>query len=85
MRLLAGLLGLAFVVGAVIHYFWWIVAALALYAAVKLANEAADRSLAAHTAQAAENARLIAQADRQHGWVCEGDERGIYGETQEAP
>jgi hypothetical protein len=82
-RILAALLGLAFVVGAVMTYFWYIAAFAALVLAVRLIDDAAKRGLAREAARRAEDARLIAAADQQHTWVCEGDDRGIYGAPKE--
>lgn len=60
------------VVGLVMKYWLWFLAATALIVAgVWLVGRFRE-----------ENARineLIARADEQHNWVLSGDERGVYG------
>ena len=72
---------LVLVVGLVVKYFWFIVAAGAVvglvFAGRKLARHLAEQKAAA----AREAERLAYQADRQHGWVSRGDTRGVYGPT----
>jgi hypothetical protein len=71
--------GLLLFAGAVIHYFWWIVAGTAaLYGWYKWRVF----KLACHMtaeAEAQQQAAIAARADQQHNWVWVGDPRGTYG------
>lgn len=72
--------GLLLMVGAVIHYFWWLVGA-----AVVLVGLWYGRVLylATHLAAQAEARRQVqvrARADQQHAWAVAGDDRGTYGD-----
>jgi len=80
----AGAFGLLIVIGLIIKYIWWILGALGLVVAVWLAviigKEVAQRRREAAKRRRHQHNRLIAQADRQHAWVLAGDSRGVYGE-----
>ncbi|MCV7322327.1 hypothetical protein AWB99_17605 [Mycolicibacterium confluentis] len=71
------------IIGLIIKYFWWIVGVLAIVAACWLGSvivrESVRRSQEAEKRRRHQQARLIAQADKQHAWVLDGDSRGIYG------
>jgi hypothetical protein len=61
-------------------WFWWLVAATALYVKARLVWWLYCR---AHVAEARERQRLAeiaARADQQHAWVLAGDPRGVYGD-----
>jgi type II secretory pathway pseudopilin PulG len=79
MRLLAQLFGVLLVVGFVLHYIWWIVAALAVSGLVWMVAKAFREIEAQQMAEARRRAALIRRADQQHRWVLAGDESGIYG------
>jgi hypothetical protein len=73
------LFGLLVIAGAVIHYFWWIVAgAAAIYGwykwrVFKLACQMHE------TAEARWRDAVGARADQQQAWTLAGDLRGLYG------
>jgi hypothetical protein len=79
MNALGQLIGVLFVVGLIIRYFWWIT----LVIIAVIAYQRAPGWWAAHQAAvAAEQARvagIAARADQQHAWVLAGDPRGTYG------
>jgi hypothetical protein len=72
--------GLLLIVGFVIHYFWWVVAAaLVLFGWYKwrvfsLACQMHE------TAEARWRNEVGARADQQQAWCLAGDPRGVYGE-----
>lgn len=74
------LIGLLFLAGFVLAYFWWIVAAVAIWWAYQGYLEAVAELETEHAARVAEGDRLVANADREHGWILADDERGIFGE-----
>ena len=73
--------GLLLIVGIVIKFFWWFVAAgvaVGLFFAVR----AIVRHIGEQQAAAAREADELAyRADRQHRWARRGDSRGVYGPT----
>jgi hypothetical protein len=60
-------------------YFWWIVAIAAVAAFVWMAQRAFREIDAAEAAEARRQAAVAKRADRQHAWVLDGDDRGVYG------
>jgi uncharacterized membrane protein len=79
MNAIGQLIGVLFVVGLIIRYFWWI--ALVVVAVI-VYKRAPGRWARYQAAQAAERDRLAgiaARADQQHAWVLAGDPRGTYG------
>jgi hypothetical protein len=81
MNALGQLIGALFVVGLIIRYFWWIVAVVAVVAAVKWVPRVWARHQAAVEAWQAEPRAVAARADQQHAWVMAGEDRGVYGEV----
>jgi hypothetical protein len=84
MNTLGQLIGVLFVVGLIIRYFWWI----ALVAAAVIVCKRAPGWWAAHEAAVEAELRrlaaIAARADQQHAWVMAGDPRGTYGDEMEA-
>jgi hypothetical protein len=79
MNALGQLIGVLFVVGLIIRY-WWLIALVV--AAVILYRRAPvwwARYQAARVVERDRLAAIIARADQQHAWVMAGDERGTYG------
>jgi hypothetical protein len=73
------LLGLLFLVGLVIAYWQWVLAAIVLVMIVKAAP-VAYREWQADLAPERQRLRgLIARADQQHLWAMSGDPRGVHG------
>jgi hypothetical protein len=79
MNALGQLIGVLFVVGLIIRYFWWIAAVVAVVMTVKRAPRLWARHQEAVEAWAAEQRAIVARADQQHAWVLGGDPRGKYG------
>ncbi|MDT5333409.1 MAG: hypothetical protein QOF31_4706 [Mycobacterium sp.] len=79
MNALGQLIGVLFVVGLIIRYFWWIAAAAAIVMAVKWIPRFWERHKAAVDAWKAEQRAIAARADQQHAWTLAGDPRGTYG------
>jgi hypothetical protein len=75
----AGVIGVLFVIGLVVKFFWWIVGAVALVAVCYLVGAVIRHSEASAAARRQSNAAIAARADEQHNWVLNGDARGIYG------
>jgi hypothetical protein len=73
------LLGILLVVGFVVAYLKWIVAAVAAYLAYRWGRVVWVRHCAAADAWQREQAAIAARADQQHAWVLAGDPRGTYG------
>ena len=67
------------VIGLIIKFIWWIIGAVALVAAYHLVRAAVRAHRGRVAANAAYCAQVVARADRQHGWVLDGDARGTYG------
>jgi hypothetical protein len=76
---LAGVIGVLFVIGLVVKFFWWIIGVLAVVAAFYLIRAVVRNSEATAAARHQANAAIAARADEQHNWVLHGDDRGIYG------
>jgi hypothetical protein len=77
---MGAIFGLLLIVGAVIHYFWWIAAgAVVLYAWYKwrVFRLACDMH---EGAEARWRNEVRARADQQQAWTLAGDDRGLYGE-----
>jgi hypothetical protein len=81
---MARLIGVLFVVGFVLHYFWWIAAAAAAWFAYRSGRDAWARRRAAVDAWEAEQRAIAARADQQHAWTLAGDPRGTYGGAKTA-
>lgn len=79
MRVVLPLIALVLLVGAVVHFIWWILGAAAVYGLWR----AGRRVLRWHRAQVAiaahRRAEILARAEIQHRWFLAGDPRGIYG------
>jgi hypothetical protein len=78
-RLVWQLVGVLFVVGLIIRYFWWLAAVVAVVAVVKRTPSWWARHQAAVDAWKAEQRAIAARADQQHAWTLAGDPRGTYG------
>ncbi len=74
------LFSLLLVVGFVVAYFKWIIAAVAAYFAYRWGRGAWARHCADADAWEAEQKAIAKRADQQHAWVLAGDPRGTYGE-----
>jgi hypothetical protein len=79
MNALGQLIGVLFVVGLIIRYFWWIAAVVAVVAVVKRAPGWWAQYQAAQATERDRLATIVARADQQHAWVLAGDPRGTYG------
>ena len=79
MRTLAQFVGLVLLIGFIGAYFWWIVAAVAVVAAVYFGRQLWRAHCARVAELKAEHARIAARADQQHAWVLAGDDRGVFG------
>jgi hypothetical protein len=73
------LVGFLFIVAMVIKLFWWLVAAVGVYYAVRVAQRLQRDYQAAAARTAALNAAIIKRCDQQHAWVQAGDPRGVFG------
>lgn len=77
---IAALIGLlVVVVWLIIKLIWWILGAAALLALFYLARVLMRENRKRRNAIAQYRAAIAAQADQQHQWVMQGDDRGIYG------
>jgi hypothetical protein len=66
--------------------FWWLIAAVVgIFCVVHWTRRAVDRHAERVEAERRRLAGLVARADRQHGWVMQGDPRGTFGEYSSAP
>lgn len=65
----------------IVKFFWWIVGALALVAAFYVVRAIMRTQQTRRASFEAYCAEIAARADQQHGWVLNGDDRGIYGPT----
>jgi hypothetical protein len=79
MRLVWQLVGTLVVVGLVLHYIWWILAAAVVVALVWGSRRAFGEIGAAEVAEAHRLAAIVKRADQQHAWTLAGDPRGTYG------
>ena len=75
----AGLIGVLFIVGLIIKFFWWIVGAAALVGLFYLIRAILRANARQRATLAQRMNELVARADQQHNWVMQGDDRGIYG------
>jgi hypothetical protein len=82
MNTLGQLIGVLFVVGLIIRYFWWIAAVAAAYLSYRWGRGAWARHCAAADAWKAEQRATAARADQQHAWTLAGDPRGTYGAAE---
>lgn len=73
------LIGFLLLIGLVLAYWQWVLAAVVLVVIVKAAPVAWRELQDERTAGARRRAELAARADEQHGWALTGDERGLYG------
>ncbi|MDT5082766.1 MAG: hypothetical protein QOJ80_7403 [Mycobacterium sp.] len=71
-----GLLGFLFLVGLVLAYWQWVLAAVIVVLVVK----AAPVAWSEWQGERARLRALVARADQQHLWAMSGDPRGIHGE-----
>ncbi|MDT5052968.1 MAG: hypothetical protein QOF66_1334, partial [Mycobacterium sp.] len=81
MNTLGQLIGVLFVVGLIIRYFWWIALVVAAWFGYRWGRVAWARHCAAADAWAVEQKAIAARADQQHAWVMAGEDRGVYGEV----
>lgn len=65
-------------------WFWWGVAAIGLYIAVRLGLWSFSRWQKSEAERRARDAEIAARADQQHAWAMADDPRGTYGEYQPA-
>jgi len=74
------LIALLIIVALIVEFIWWILGAAALAAVFVVVRSAirADRAQRAAIAQL--DAEIAARAERQHRWVLDGDDRGVYGD-----
>jgi hypothetical protein len=79
MSTLGQLIGILFVVGLIIRYFWWIALVVAAVILYRRAPVWWARYEAAQAAERDRLAAIAARADQQHAWVMAGDPRGTYG------
>jgi hypothetical protein len=79
MPIIVGLVVAVLLVGALVHWFWWIVAAAAAYWAWRGGWRMWHWHRAQTAARAHRRAELAARAKIQHRWYVDGDPRGIYG------
>jgi hypothetical protein len=75
----AGLIGVLFIVGLIIKFIWWIIGASALVGLFYLIRAILRANARQRAILAQRMSELAARADRQHNWVMQGDDRGIYG------
>jgi uncharacterized membrane protein (Fun14 family) len=79
MSTLGQLIGILFVVGLIIRYFWWIAAVVAVVAVIKRAPSWWAQHQAVVDAERDRLAAIATRADQQHAWTLAGDPRGTYG------
>lgn len=77
---LIGVIGLLFLIGLIIKYIWWILAAIGLILTFWIIAACIRRYQSVEAARQRRLAEIAARADQQHRWVLDGDQRGIYGE-----
>jgi hypothetical protein len=75
----AGLIGLLFIVGLIIKFIWWIIGAAALVGLFYLIRAILRAKARQRAVLAQRMNEIAARADKQHNWVMQGDDRGIYG------
>jgi hypothetical protein len=74
-----GLLGFLLLVGFLVAYWQWILAAIVVVLILRAAPVAWREWQEERSVLARRRAELIARADQQHRWAMAGDERGVYG------
>lgn len=72
------IIGILFLCGLILHYFWWIIAAGAVVAVAVIGRKIAEASQLAADAESARQASIAARADQEHNWVMQGDPKGMY-------
>lgn len=77
--------GVLFVLGLVVEYWWLIVLAAVIAAAIYGGNIAWRTRQRQAAAQAQARAELAARADREHQQYLAGEDRGLYGDYQPTP
>lgn len=77
---LIGAIGVLFLIGLIIKYIWWILAALGLVLTFWIIAACVRHYQSVEAARQRRAAEIAARADQQHRWVLDGDHRGIYGE-----
>jgi hypothetical protein len=75
-----GLIGLLFLVGLVVVYWRWILAAVIVVLIVRAAPIAYREWQEERSAERARLRGLIARADQQHRWSMNRDPRGTHGD-----
>lgn len=78
------LIGLLVLAGFLMAYWPWLLAGYLAWLAYQGHLEVQAENAATQAAQAAESARLVDAADREHAWIMADDERGIFGDFPEA-
>ena len=77
---LIGVIGVLFLIGLIIKYIWWILAAVGLALMFWGITSCVRHYQSVEAAWRRRAAEIAARADQQHRWVLDGDDRGIYGE-----
>ncbi len=68
------------VVGFIVKFWVWILAAIVAVALIVLAYLLSNRARERRAGQRATDAAIAARADQQHAWTLDGDDRGTYGD-----
>jgi hypothetical protein len=79
MKLVWQLVGTLLLVGFVLKYWWLMLAVTAAVLVWKFGLPAYRAHLARLGAVSQVKADIAARADRQHQWVMQGNDRGMYG------
>lgn len=74
------ILGILFIAGLVLHYFWWIVGLGLVVGVTWLVRDMMKATEQAAAREAARQAAIAARADQEHAWILQGDPRGVYSE-----
>lgn len=74
------LIGALFLIGLMLAYWQWVLAAVIVVLIVKAAPVAWSDLKSDQAAERARLRSLIARADQQHGWSMSGDPRGVHGD-----
>lgn len=77
---LIGVIGVLFLIGLIIKYIWWILAALGLVLTIWIITSCVRHYQSVEEARQRRATEIAARTEQQHRWVLDGDHRGIYGE-----
>ena len=80
MRLLGQFLAVLIVVAVLVHFIWWLAAAVGLIALTVVLLVMSFHLAGRVDARVARRAALAARADEQHAWVLAGGECDVFGE-----